>query len=199
MIDIFVRPSCHNENMTTKRIGYSRISTADQTVDSQKDALQKAGVDSIYSDIYTGTKASRPELDRLKEQLRTGDTIVVTRLDRLGRSTKDLLNLVSELQENGVHLEVLEQSINTSTPEGKLFFTLVASFAEFEREIMRARTIDGLKAARARGKVGGRKSVMTNAKISTAKQMYSDGKYVKEIAEVLGVSRPTIYRAISLL
>jgi DNA invertase Pin-like site-specific DNA recombinase len=199
LIDIFVRPSCHNENMTTKRIGYSRISTADQTVDSQKDALQKAGVDSIYSDIYTGTKASRPELDRLKEQLRTGDTIVVTRLDRLGRSTKDLLNLVSELQENGVHLEVLEQSINTSTPEGKLFFTLVASFAEFEREIMRARTIDGLKAARARGKVGGRKSVMTNAKISTAKQMYSDGKYVKEIAEVLGVSRPTIYRAISLL
>ena len=119
--------------MTTKRIGYSRISTADQTVDSQKDALLKAGVDPIYSDIYTGTKASRPELDRLKDQLRAGDTIVITRLDRLGRSTKDLLNLVSDLQDKGVHLEVLEQSINTSTPEGKLFFTLVASFAEFER------------------------------------------------------------------
>ena len=123
---------------------------------------------------------------------------MITRLDRLGRSTKDLLNLVSDLQDNGVHLEVLEQNINTSTPEGKLFFTLVASFAEFEREIMRARTIDGLKAARARGKVGGRKSVMTTAKISTAQQMYSEGKYVTEIAEVLGVSRPTIYRALEL-
>ncbi|CAB4706666.1 unannotated protein [freshwater metagenome] len=123
---------------------------------------------------------------------------MITRLDRLGRSTKDLLNLVSDLQDKGVHLEVLEQSINTSTPEGKLFFTLVASFAEFEREIMRARTMDGLKAARARGKVGGRKSVMTTAKINTAQQMYSEGKYVTEIAEVLGVSRPTIYRALEL-
>jgi DNA invertase Pin-like site-specific DNA recombinase len=182
--------------MTTKRIGYGRVSTSDQNPDSQKDSLQRAGTDQIFLDTFTGTKANRPELNKMKDQLRSGDTIVITRLDRLGRSTKDLLNLVSELQDQQVNLEVLEQSINTSTPEGKLFFTLVASFAEFEREIMRARTIDGLASARARGRVGGRKPVMSSAKIATAKQMYADSKAVKEIAEVLGVSRPTIYRAL---
>jgi len=182
--------------MTTKRLGYGRVSTADQNPDSQKDALQKAGVDQIFLDTYTGTKSSRPQLDRMREQLRSGDTIVITRLDRLGRSTKDLLNLVSDLQDLGVNLEVLEQNINTSSPEGKLFFTLVASFAEFEREIMRARTIDGLAAARARGRVGGRKSVMTQSKIEMAKKLYSEGKYIKDIADVLGVSRPTIYRVL---
>jgi DNA invertase Pin-like site-specific DNA recombinase len=182
--------------MSTKRIGYGRISTSDQNPDSQRDALQRAGVDQIFLDTFTGTKSHRPELNKLKEQLRAGDTIVITRLDRLGRSTKDLLNLVSELQDQVVNLEVLEQSINTSTPEGKLFFTLVASFAEFEREIMRARTIDGLASARARGRVGGRKPAMSPAKVSTAQQMYADSRPVKEIAEVLGVSRPTVYRAL---
>ena len=186
----------YTSTMTTKRLGYGRVSTSDQNPDSQKDALAKSGVDQIFLDTFTGTKSSRPQLDKLREQLRSGDTIVITRLDRLGRSTKDLLNLVSDLQDLNVNLEVLEQNINTSTPEGKLFFTLVASFAEFEREIMRARTIDGLAAARARGRFGGRKSVMTQSKIETAKKMYSDGKYIKEIAEVLGVSRPTIYRVL---
>jgi DNA invertase Pin-like site-specific DNA recombinase len=166
-------------------------------VNSQKDALLRAGSDQLFIDTFTGTKSNRPELDRLRSQLRRGDTLVVTRLDRLGRSAKDLLNLVSEIQDQGVHLEVLEQSINTSTPEGKLFFTLVASFAEFEREIMRARTIDGLAAARARGRLGGRKPVMSPTKIDMAKKLYSEGKYVKDIAEILGVSRPTIYRALS--
>lgn len=182
--------------MTTKRIGYGRISTADQNATSQKDALTKAGVEQMFIDTFSGTKSSRPQLDRMKEQLRSGDTVIITRLDRLGRSTKDLLNLVSELDLIGVNLKVLEQNINTSTPDGKLFFTMIAAFAEFEREIMRSRTIDGLAAARARGRRGGRKPVMSVEKIQTAKHMYSAGTPVKIIAEVLGVSRPTIYRSL---
>lgn len=182
--------------MTSKLIGYGRISTADQNASSQEDALKGAGAELMFIDTFTGTKSSRPQLDRMKEQLRSGDTIIITRLDRLGRSTKDLLNLVSELDDIGVNLQVLEQNINTSTPDGKLFFTMIAAFAEFEREIMRSRTIDGLAAARARGRKGGRRPAMSQSKIDTAKKMYAEGVFVKEISEILGVSRPTIYRAL---
>jgi DNA invertase Pin-like site-specific DNA recombinase len=184
--------------MTTQRIGYGRVSTNDQSPDSQLDALTAANVDKLFIEKFTGTKASRPQLDNMLAQLRNGDTLVITRLDRLGRSAKDLLNLVSVLEEKGVALEVIEQSIDTSTSEGRLFFTIVSAFAEFESSIMRARTLDGLAAARARGRVGGRKPKMTAARIAEAKRLYAaQDKTVQEIADIFGVSRPTIYRAIA--
>lgn len=183
--------------MNAMRIGYGRVSTADQNLDSQADALRKAGVDRIFVEKHTGTKASRPEFDRARAQLRRGDTLVVTRMDRLGRSTKDLLTIVSELEADGVALQILEQNIDTTTPEGRLFFTMVAGFAEFEHEIMVARTKDGLAAARARGRVGGRKPKMTPDRVAQARRLYDEGSMtVKEIANLFGVSRPTIYRAL---
>lgn len=183
--------------MTSRRIGYGRVSTLDQNLEAQKDALMSAGVDKVYVEKITGTKASRPELDKVREQLREGDTLVITRMDRLGRSAKDLLNIVSELDALGVDLEIIEQNIDTKTPEGKLFFTMVAGFAEFEHSMMVARTKEGLAAARARGRVGGRKPKMTATKVDEAKRLYSEGNLtVQEIAELLGVSRPTIYRAV---
>jgi DNA invertase Pin-like site-specific DNA recombinase len=178
------------------RIGYGRVSTTDQNTSSQEDALRSAGVDRLFVDTFTGTKANRPELDKLREQLRSGDTVVITRLDRLGRSTKDLLNLVAEFEHDGVQLEVIEQSIDTSSPEGKLFFTMVAAFAEFERSIMQARTKDGLAAARARGRVGGRKPKLQSFQIAMIRKSFVDGMSVSAIASSMNVSRPTIYRAL---
>jgi DNA invertase Pin-like site-specific DNA recombinase len=177
--------------------GYSRVSTADQSHASQELALRAAGVEQVFLDTYTGSSASRPELDKLRQTIRQGDTVVVTRLDRLGRSAKDLLNLSSEFEEKGVNLVVVEQNIDTSTAEGKLFFTIISAMAEFERSLISARTKDGLAAARARGMKGGRKPVMTSAKTHTAKSMYRDGRLVSEIASVLGVSRPSIYKALN--
>lgn len=183
--------------MNALRIGYGRVSTADQNLDAQADALRAAGVDRIFVEKHTGTKASRPEFDRARAQLRRGDTLVVTRMDRLGRSTKDLLTIVSELEADGVALQILEQNIDTTTPEGRLFFTMVAGFAEFEHEIMVARTKDGLAAARARGRVGGRKPKMTPERVKQARKLYDERSMtVQQIADLFGVSRPTIYRAL---
>lgn len=183
--------------MTSRRIGYSRVSTTDQNPEGQFDALTLAACDRIYLDRFTGTKASRPEWDRAREFLRAGDTLVITRLDRLGRSTKDLLAIAEWLEENGIALEATEQAINTTTPEGKLFFTMVGAFAEFEHGMMQARTMDGLAAARARGRVGGRKPKITTTQGAAIRRRHAEGETVVDLAAAFNTSRPTIYRALA--
>jgi len=183
--------------MAAQRFGYGRVSTLDQNLEAQADALIKAGADKVFIEKITGTKASRPELDRLRELMREGDTLVITRLDRLGRSTKDLLAIASELEEKGVELEVLEQNINTKTPEGKLFFTMIAAMAEFEHSMMVARTKDGLAAARARGRLGGRKPKLSDAQKKQVKKLYDAKELtVREIAALFNITPPTVYRAL---
>jgi DNA invertase Pin-like site-specific DNA recombinase len=186
--------------MNAKRFGYGRVSTLDQNLDAQKDALFSAGVDEVFLEKITGTKASRPQLDLVRQMLRSGDTLVITRMDRLGRSAKDLLTIVSELGDRGVNLEIIEQHIDTKTAEGKLFFTMVAAFAEFEHSMMVSRTKDGLAAARARGRVGGRKAKLTSLQIKEIQRLYQARELsVQDIAAMFHVSRPTVYRVLDEL
>lgn len=183
--------------MTNQRIGYGRVSTLDQNLDSQADSLNAAKVDRLFIEKITGTVKARPELDKVMDLLRSGDTLVITRLDRLGRSTKDLLSISSELEEKGVELEVIEQNINTKTPEGRLFFTLLAAISEFEHSLMVARTKDGLAAARARGKVGGRKPKLNQAQKAQIQKLYNEREMtVREIASLFSITSPTVYRAL---
>lgn len=187
---------CDTARVTSHRIGYSRVSTLDQDPSSQQDALDRAGVDRVFVEHFSGTRASRPEWDRAREQLRAGDTLVVTRLDRLGRSTKDLLEIIQWLEANSVELQVLEQPIDTRTPEGRMFFTILAAFAQFERDLIVARTKDGLAAARARGRSGGRRPKLTPQKASHIVARHGTGESVTALAANYGVSRQTIYRVL---
>lgn len=186
------------------KVGYARVSTRDQHPEAQQDALKAAGCDEVLVDHASGKLASRPELDRaLAMASRPGDQLVVTKLDRLGRSLAHLMQIASGLAEHGVDLIVLDQGIDTSTAMGRMFFHVVGAFAEFERELISERTRDGLAAARARGRVGGGRPKLRPRAVEIARRMYDevgeDGKQahtVAEIAAVLGVSRPTIYRAL---
>jgi DNA invertase Pin-like site-specific DNA recombinase len=183
-------------------IGYARVSTADQNPDHQIDALTRAGVapENIHLDKVSGAKSSRPKFDLVMQLLREGDTLVVTRLDRLGRSMQHLVNLGADLRERGIHLLVTEQGIDTRTPEGRAMYGMFAVFAEFQRELIVANTRDGLAAARARGRLGGRKKKLGGRQAELARQMYDevgeDGKRkwtVQQIADELKVKRTTVY------
>ncbi|MFJ3812303.1 recombinase family protein [Streptomyces sp. NPDC090073] len=183
------------------RIGYGRVSTRDQNPDAQEDALKAAECDQVFVDKASGKLASRPELDKALIAAREGDEFVITKLDRLGRSLKNLIELSEKLNERGVNLVVLDQAIDTSTPSGRMFFHILGAVAEFERALTAERTRDGLAAARARGRVGGRKQALKPRQAQLAQQMYDelgeDGKRkhtVQDIADELGVARTTIYR-----
>jgi DNA invertase Pin-like site-specific DNA recombinase len=179
----------------TTLLGYCRVSTDDQNASLQQDALKAEGCVKIFTDKASGSLASRPQLDRMLDQLRPGDVVVVWRLDRLGRSLKNLIALVEDLAEKGVGFRSLTENIDTTTSGGKLVFHIFGALAEFERTLIRERTMAGLAAARARGRVGGRPPTMTADKIKVARQMYDAREHtVDAIAKTLGVSRKTIYR-----
>lgn len=185
--------------MSTKQqglaLGYARVSTIQQDEALQRDALEAAGVDRIYVDHASGATDSRPGLEELLTHLRPGDVVVVWRLDRLGRSLRHLLDLVAELEERNVGLRSLTESIDTSTPGGKLIFHVFAALAEFERDLIRERTQAGLAAARARGRVGGRPTVWTSDKAKAARAMFDAGERdISCIARATGVSRASVYR-----
>jgi len=176
------------------KIGYARVSTIDQNPDSQIDALTKAGCKEIITDKITGTVAQREGLDKIKTMLREGDTLVVWRLDRLGRSLKNLIEWVSYLEERKIGLVSLHESINTSTSTGKLVFHIFGALAEFERNLIRERTMAGLAAARARGKKGGRKKSLTKDKRKVVVDLYNAKELpVYKICEMMGISKPTLY------
>src|SRR5690606_22150671 len=177
-------------------IGYGRVSTAEQNPAHQIDALRRAGVEpgDIHIDTASGAKASRPKLDLVLTLARRGDTIVITRLDRLGRSMLHLVNLGADLRERGIGLKVLEQGIDTDTAEGRAMFGMLSVLAEFQRELIVANTRDGLEAARARGRKGGRRPKLTVHQIEQAQRLYDEGRHtVQQIADILGVKRGTLY------
>ena len=178
-------------------IGYARVSTDDQNLDLQRDALHKAGCELIFDDMVSGTKARRPGLEQALSHLRPGDTLVVWRLDRLGRSLSHLIDTVTDLQERGIGFTSLTESIDTTTSGGKLVFHIFGALAEFEREIIRERTNTGLQAARARGRHGGPKHKLTPKQVAIARQLWDSHTPVNEICQTLGISRATFYRYVS--
>lgn len=175
-------------------IGYARVSTHDQNLELQLEALQKAGCQKIFEDKVSGSRCERPGLGRALELLREGDTLVVWKLDRLGRSVKHLVDLVGQLHGQGVQFKSLTDSIDTGTPSGRFFFHVMASLAEMERELIVERTRAGLAVARTLGRQGGRRRQMTESKIESAKKLLASGVPPRDVAKNLGVSVPTLYR-----
>jgi DNA invertase Pin-like site-specific DNA recombinase len=181
-------------------IGYARVSTDDQSLSLQLDALTASGCDRIMRDVLSGALASRPGLDDALSHLRAGDTLVVWRLDRLGRSLKQLIELITQLESRGVGFKSLTEQIDTTTSGGRLIFHIFGALAEFERNLIRERTKAGLAAARARGQLGGRKRKLdTPDKVKMARQLYANHENsIAEICRILKVSRATLYRYLNL-
>lgn len=175
-------------------VGYARVSTLDQSLGLQIDALKKAGCKKIFEDKLGGSRAERPGLTKALEILREDDTLVVWKLDRLGRSVKNLVDLVTDLHQQGVQFKSLTDAIDTGTPSGRFFFRTMASLAEMERELTAERTRAGLAIARQLGRKGGRKRQMTDSKIESAKKLLATGVPPRDVAQNLGVSLPTLYR-----
>ncbi|MDA3807943.1 MAG: recombinase family protein [Thiomicrorhabdus sp.] len=175
-------------------IGYTRVSSGDQNLDLQTDALETAGCSKVFSDKLSGAKKIRPGLEEAMSHVREGDTFVIWKLDRLGRTVKGLIDLVGDLEAKGIHFRSITDGVDTSTPSGRFFFHVMASLAQMERELLVERTKAGLTAARERGRVGGRKRVMTPSKLEAAKKLLDEGMPPKEVAQNLGVSIPTLYR-----
>jgi len=184
-----------------KQVGYARVSTTEQDLTMQYDQLEQAGCELVFSDQVSGAKAEREGLNDCLESLEEGDTLVVWRLDRLGRSMSHLVSIVQELRERGVHFKSLcDGAIDTTTASGELIFHLFAALAQFERSLIRERTRAGLEAARVRGKKGGRKPITAeNPKVRMAKAMHKDQSMtIDEICSTLQVSRATLYRYLSI-
>ena len=178
-------------------IGYARVSTQDQTLDLQTDALKQAGCEKIFTDMTSGAKVERPGLQEAMHHLRAGDTLVVWRLDRLGRTLKRLIATVTDLSEHEIGFMSLQEHIDTTTSGGKLIFHIFGALAEFEREVIRERTIAGLQAARARGRLGGRPTLQSRdpQKIALARKLHADPTMpVSEICATLHIGRSTLYR-----
>ncbi len=176
-------------------IGYARVSTDDQKLDLQMDALRASNVNKIYQDTASGAKTDRNGLDQALKYARPGDTLVVWKLDRLGRSLKHLIDVVNDLSQRGIFFKSLRENIDTSSSGGKLTFHLFGALAEFERDIIRERTMAGLEAARARGRFGGRPRSLNEKQTMQARQLMSNkANNASDVAKTLGVSRATLYR-----
>jgi DNA invertase Pin-like site-specific DNA recombinase len=175
-------------------LGYARVSTDEQDLALQLDALNQAGCERVFTDKASGSANNRPGMEQLLSHLRPGDCLVVWKLDRLGRTVKGLVDMVTDLETKGIQFRSLTDGIDTSTGAGRFFFHVMAALAQMERELIAERTKAGLAAAKARGKLGGRKPKMTDTKISAAKKLLQSGTPAKEVAENLGISIPTLYR-----
>lgn len=193
------RPRVAESSPSGYRLGYARVSTLEQDPALQQDALLASGVHRVFTDHASGTLTERPQLAAVLEQLRPGDTLVVWRLDRLGRSTSHLIQTVTALEARGVGFASLTEAIDTTTPAGRLLFGVLASLAAFERDLIRERTLAGLQAARDRGRVGGRPTSMTADKLAVARRMLAEGRPKSAIAATIGVSRATLYTHLSRL